>query len=173
MQAISYTTSSGSFEVMDRSEIVSVAGKKIIDRAIAVVESTGNNRALRMILSGEKGIVGKTMVASTVQEGWAIAIEHAANGSGYDAFIGKVALKLKRAMRNNRQTFIDLPNKIDDEILQGETGAKKMSEKAMEELRTLKAEIIEATALVNARYEELKKEKAEAQAKLANAVSNV
>lgn len=173
MQAISYTTSAGSFEVMDRSEIVSVAGKTIIARAVAVVESTGNNRALKMILAGEKGIVGKTMVQDTVRTGWAIAIEHAASGAGYDAFIGKVALKLKRAMRNNRQTFIDLPNKIDDELLQGETGAKKMSEKAMDELRTLKAEIVEATALVNARYAELQKEKAETNAKLADAVAKV
>jgi|SRR5579864_9496328 len=159
MQAISHNTTSGNFEVLDRADIVSVAGKKVIDRAIAVIESTGNNRALKMILAGEKGAVGKLCVADTVQTGWAIAIKHAAQGAGYDAFIGTVALKLKRAMKNNRATFVRLPEIIDDEILQGETGTKKMSEKALDALRTLKAEVVEATAQVNALYAQLQEEK--------------
>jgi hypothetical protein len=166
MQAISNNTSG--FEVLDRADIISVAGKKVIDRAVAVVESTGNNRALKMILAGEKGAVGKLMVQDTVQTGWQIAVEHAAQGAGYDAFIGTVALKLKRAMKNNRATFVRLPEIIDDEILQGETGTKKMSEKALDALYTLKAEIVEATAQVNARYAVLQAEKKEREAMVAN-----
>jgi hypothetical protein len=167
MQAISNNTA-GQFQVMDRAEIISVAGKKVLDRAVAVIESTGNNRALKMILAGEKGAVGKLCVADTVQTGWDIAIRHAAQGAGYDAFIGTVALKLKRAMKNNRATFVRLPEIIDDEILQGESGAKKMSDKAIDALYTLKAEIIEATAQVNALYEQIQAEKKAREEMVAN-----
>ena len=162
MQAITHSTTSGNFEVLERQEIVSVAGKKVIDRAMSVVQSTGNNRALKMILAGEKGIVGKTMVADTVNDGWCIAIEKAARGEGYDAFIGVVALKTKRAMKNNRATYLRLADMLDDEILQGESGAKKMSDKAIEALYVLKAEIVEAQSHVEARYQELQREKAAA-----------
>ena len=156
MQAISHTTESGSFEVLDRPAIISVTGKKTLDRALAVVESTGNNRALRKILVGEAGVVGKTMARDTVNEGWSDAIEAAANGEGYSAFIGKVALALKRAMRNDRKTYLKLVEYIDDELLQVESGNKKMSDKAQATLRSLRATIVEAQALVEARYQELK-----------------
>jgi predicted transcriptional regulator len=155
-------------QIIDRPAVISVTGKKVLDRAVAVIESTGNNRALKMILAGEKGAVGKLCVADTVQTGWHIAIKHAAMGSGYDAFIGTVALKLKRAMKNNRATFVRLPEIIDDEILQGESGAKKMSEKAIDALYVLKAEIVEATAQVNALYAQMQEEKAQVEAMKAN-----
>jgi len=160
MNEITNTTDIGQLTVLDRPSFIRVAGKNAVDRATCVVESTGNSRALRKILAGEKGAVGKLMVSDTVASGWDTAVKLAASGAGYDTFIGFVALKIKRTLKNNRATFLRLPEIIEDEILQGTSGAKKMSDKAIDELYVLIGKIEQAQARVEAAYQELQALKA-------------